>query len=988
MAIAPQDNLEAYLAPFGLSRFRPGQREVIETVLAGQDCLCVMPTGGGKSLCYQLPALVHPGLTLVISPLIALMKDQVDTLQAKGVKATFINSTLSPEETTARLEGMVAGEYKLVYVVPERFRSSRFVEATRRSNLRLLAVDEAHCVSEWGHDFRPDYARLGRFRAQLDNPPTIALTATATDGVRRDIVALLNLREPRVFISGFARDNLFYSVQVCSTDRDKDETLFRFLAANPGSGIVYASTRKRCEELGEKISSRTGRPTTVYHAGLAAEDRRAAQENFMQGRTEIAVATLAFGMGIDKADVRFVVHYNLPGSLEAYYQEAGRAGRDGLPASCLLLFGGGDRHIHEFFIESAYPSRKVVEDVYEFLRDLGTNPIEMTQQEVKTALNLQIGAEGIGACEKLLEGAGAIERLEAAENTAAVRLNSDLPTLVDLLPPQARVKRQVLRAIERLVGGQRREWYYFQPRELLRDLPDFDSSALSRNLRELSALSAVDYVPPFRGRAIHLREVGRQFEDLEIDFELLERRKSAEYERLERVIRFGKTFGCRQQEILKYFGEADPAPCDHCDNCQSQTPTTAGSETTRVAVGRVLDALRVVLSGVARARRGCGKQLLSQMLCGSKSKKVERNRLDKLSTFGLLSYLTQPEVVKLIEAAVRARLLEENEIEPFRPVLQLTARGTEVMAGRHAGDVSLSLADDVWDKIHIHRSGPASNGEGEAEPAVSRPVDAELVQRLREWRDATSKANAVPAYVVLNNAALEELARHRPQTAEALLGVKGIGPGKVKQYGQQLLEMLALREPPASVSPAAISPKPAPSAPAPQLLTPVVPELEQRSTSDAANEHFDTAAFDEDELDASPVTVHAPRAASVQHDPTSTASADVSTSTTESSDTSLPSHYWTWRLLDRGFTPEECAAIRGVATEVVLDHALRAADAGHAIDARWFLDAALIAEIERVVGPGVPTRIRQLLQQLPRGTRYEEVQLVLKSRGMRNKTRD
>ncbi len=834
MAIAPQHNLEAYLAPFGLSRFRPGQREVIETVLAGQDCLCVMPTGGGKSLCYQLPALVHPGLTLVISPLIALMKDQVDTLQARGVKATFINSTLSPEETTARLEGMVAGEYKLVYVVPERFRSSRFVEATRRSDLRLLAVDEAHCVSEWGHDFRPDYARLGRFRAQLDNPPTIALTATATDGVRRDIVALLNLREPRVFISGFARDNLFYSVQVCSTDRDKDETLFRFLAANPGSGIVYSSTRKRCQELGEKISSRTSRPTTVYHAGLAAEDRRAAQEDFMQGRTEIAVATLAFGMGIDKADVRFVVHYNLPGSLEAYYQEAGRAGRDGLPASCLLLFGGGDRHIHEFFIESAYPSRKVVEDVYEFLRDLGTNPIEMTQQEVKTALNLQIGAEGIGACEKLLESAGAIERLEAAENTAAVRLNSDLPTLVDLLPPQARVKRQVLRALERLVGGQRREWYYFQPRELLRDLPDFDSSALSRNLRELSALSAVDYVPPFRGRAIHLREVGRRFEDLEIDFELLDRRKSAEYERLERVIRFGKTFGCRQQEILKYFGEADPAPCDHCDNCQSQTPSNTGSETTRVAVGRVLDAVRIVLSGVARARRGCGKQLLSQMLCGSKSKKVERNRLDKLSTFGLLSYLTQPEVVKLIEAAVRSRLLEENEIEPFRPVLQLTARGTEVMAGRHAGDVSLSLADDVWDKIQ--RSAPASNGE--AEPAVSR----ELVQRLRQWRDATSKANAVPAYLVLNNAALDELARHRPQTADALLGVKGIGPGKVKQYGQQLLEMLALREPPASVSPAAILPKPAAAAPPLSFVAPVVRESEPRSTSDAANEHFDTAA--------------------------------------------------------------------------------------------------------------------------------------------------
>ncbi len=314
MATHQSHNLAEHLTPFGLREFRPGQREVIETVLAGRDCLCVMPTGGGKSLCYQLPALAQGGVTLVISPLIALMKDQVDSLLAPDLPATFINSTLSAEEQGERLAGMAAGRYKLVYVVPERFRSPRFVEAARQSDVRLLAVDEAHCVSEWGHDFRPDYARLGHFRAELGSPPTIALTATATDAVRRDIVELLNLHEPAVFVTGFARPNLFYSVHVCPSDRDKDETLFRFLAENAGSGIVYASTRKRCEELAQRIAERTGRSTVVYHAGLAPQDRRAAQEAFMQGDREIAVATLAFGMGIDKADVRFVVHYNLPGS--------------------------------------------------------------------------------------------------------------------------------------------------------------------------------------------------------------------------------------------------------------------------------------------------------------------------------------------------------------------------------------------------------------------------------------------------------------------------------------------------------------------------------------------------------------------------------------------------------------------------------------------------------------------------------------------------
>ena len=358
MTTTARHNLEAHLASFGLEQFRPGQREVVETVLAGRDCLCVMPTGGGKSLCYQLPAIAGQGVTLVISPLIALMKDQVDALQARGLPATFINSTLSADEQAERLAQMAAGHYKLVYVVPERFRSPRFVEAARQSDVRLLAVDEAHCVSEWGHDFRPDYARLGRFRGQLNNPPTIALTATATDAVRRDIVELLNLHEPAIYITGFARPNLHYSVHVCPSDRDKDETLFRFLARHPGSGIIYASTRRRCEELAERIAGHTGRSTVVYHAGLMPDDRRAAQEAFMQGEKEIAVATLAFGMGIDKADVRFVVHYNLPGSIEAYYQEAGRAGATASPLAACCYSAAAIAKFTSFLSKARIPRAK------------------------------------------------------------------------------------------------------------------------------------------------------------------------------------------------------------------------------------------------------------------------------------------------------------------------------------------------------------------------------------------------------------------------------------------------------------------------------------------------------------------------------------------------------------------------------------------------------------------------------------------------------
>jgi ATP-dependent DNA helicase RecQ len=885
---------QSYLARFGLSEFRRGQEAVIATVLAGRDCLCVMPTGGGKSLCYQLPAVALDGLTLVVSPLIALMKDQVDQLQALGLPVSFINSTLSAAEQFDRLDRLAAGEFRLLYVVPERFRSGRFLDAVRARGVKLLAVDEAHCISEWGHDFRPDYARLGRFRRLLGNPTTIALTATATDQVRRDIIEQLDLHDPQTFITGFERPNLFYEVQRPGGDSQKLGALGDFLRGTPGSGIIYTSTRKRAEEVAATIAEKIGRPTVVYHAGLLSDQRRKAQDDFMEGRREIVVATNAFGMGIDKADVRFVVHYNLPGSLEAYYQEAGRAGRDGLPSHCLMLYHASDRYIQEYFINNAYPDRDNVWAVYEFLREQDADPIEMTQDEIRQELRLPIGAEGVGNCEQLIEGAGVLERLVASQNMASVRIDSDLPTLVDLLPKQARTQRKVLQAVERLIGPRRQELVHFQLRSLaLGD--ELDPASLANALRELSRLESFTYVPPFRGRAIRMIHRDVPFEQLDIDFEAHQRRKAAELEKLDRVIRFAIGGTCRQREILRYFGEVDAAACGHCDNCRAVAAASVKKEgeTGRGGDGEMpaamLRTVQIVLSGVARvqARFPCGKNVIAQMLCGSGSAKVAKLRLDKLTTFGLLKHLKQSEVLLLIDALLAVGCLHQVDLEQFRPVLELTELGGEVMRGRAVLPDGLPLPPYLTRKLSGGEKGEDGRGKVEdtdrlaaASTRRDEEPDTSVLEALKRWRAEIADEAGVPRYCILGNDTLEELARCRPATHDELLAVKGIGPVKMERYGRTLLE--------------------------------IVGEVEEERGGEGEKGRLGDEQFsqqenqgvsDDEPLSPAPISPSPPLPVS------------------PSSSADIPSSHWTRRLLAAGFTVDECMAIRGLSREVVLEHA-------------------------------------------------------------------
>ena len=353
---------------FGYGSFRPGQEEVVDALLAGRDVLAVMPTGAGKSICYQLPALLLPGVTVVVSPLISLMKDQVQALVQMGVRAAYINSSLTDGQCRKALENACAGMYKIVYVAPERLLTPGFVRFSHSVLISLVCVDEAHCVSQWGQDFRPGYLQIGEFLEGLHTrPPLGAFTATATQRVRQDILRLLALRSPLELTTGFDRPNLFFEVERLP-EKDKYAALAAYLRARPGaSGIVYCSTRKKVDEVCARLLA-DGFSAARYHAGLEPEPRRQSQDAFLYDRVQVMVATNAFGMGIDKSNVNFVIHYNMPLDLESYYQEAGRAGRDGQPADCILLYSPGDVRMGNFLIDNSSPAEGEAEDA-EVLKD-------------------------------------------------------------------------------------------------------------------------------------------------------------------------------------------------------------------------------------------------------------------------------------------------------------------------------------------------------------------------------------------------------------------------------------------------------------------------------------------------------------------------------------------------------------------------------------------------------------------------------------------
>ena len=552
---------------WGFSDFRSAQGDAVGAVLGGGDVLAILPTGAGKSAVYQTAATLLPGTTLVVSPLIALMLDQVESLELRGVPAAYLNSSLTPRQADATLAALEAGRFKLCYIAPERFDSPEFRARLARVHVPLFVVDEAHCVSEWGHDFRPAYARLGDHRATVGGAPLLALTATATPEVRGDIVTILGMRDPAVLVRDVDRPNLFWEVARVPDPAAKLRILgARLRALEQGSAIVYAESRRDTEEIADWLGRFDFR-ASAYHAGLSADVRRQVQQGFMAGEISVIVATSAFGMGVDKPDVRLVAHYAFPSTLESYYQEAGRAGRDGEPAHCLLLYSASDRRTHELRLDEMHPSPETVRRVYAALDAAVDDEGRLEGSLSGWARRTGVASEGqAAAAVRILATAGIAHNTQRGREGAYLRLASATDEIRARLPGGTSAARAVLGELWKLRGEDAlRDGYTLRGVELTG--LGKDRRQVRGALEELAASGVLEVEWEEAGCRVLQR--GLDPAGLPVDWAGQWRVRHRLQTQLRQIEEYALAQGCRRHHLLSYFGDTLRGRCSGCDRCRT-----------------------------------------------------------------------------------------------------------------------------------------------------------------------------------------------------------------------------------------------------------------------------------------------------------------------------------------------------------------------------------------------------------------------------------
>jgi len=774
--------IEALRHYFGFDGFLDNQEEVVEEILSGRDLCVIMPTGAGKSLCYQLPVLMRPGYGIVVSPLISLMKDQVDALLERNIPAAFINSTVPFAEQFRAAQAAADGEIKLLYVAPERFHTEFFRNFLPNNPPSMMIVDEAHCISQWGHDFRPSYRRLGEVLDGCRIPQVCAFTATATPKVRDDIRTQLHRPEMDLRVAGFRRPNLAFSVTECSSDASKLAEIKRRLKRKVPT-IVYTSTRKAVEQLVAEFGC------TGYHAGMSDEARKEAQDRFMNDPCPVLAATNAFGMGIDRPDVRQVIHYNLPGSLEAYYQEAGRAGRDGESADCVLLYAYRDRYVQEFLIDLSNPPPEVVQELYNRLRELSierkTTTLEVTLADLVPEVAGAKSDSQLSAAMGILEKAGLVDRGYRNNNRGFLRFTGDFEFLASEHAEQSTQRsRFIARCLDRF-GFELLEKKAFTFDELA-EVAGLNVDQVKRVLKALDG-DCIEWTVPFAGRCTEL--IKPEQVQVDMDYEEMTGKRNFELSRLDEVCTYARTRRCRQEMLTGYFGEAAGSwRCGSCDNC-SGTSESSGSvrEVTDAAeegvVRRILEAVEDF-----DGRIGAGK--LSQILAGGKSAELTGRGFHRNRHFGRLENLKQTKIMDYLKALERGGYLGRIERGDF-PCIELTPRGREVL-NEHA-KAKVDLPQPRRERTPRAERTPRTERRPAAPENRDDDGEGSLFEALRKLRKTMADERGVPAFAVLSNATLAELAEQRPQTVNEAMGISGVGPVKAETVIPRFLDLIRAR---------------------------------------------------------------------------------------------------------------------------------------------------------------------------------------------------
>lgn len=782
---------------FGFIGLREGQTEAIASILRQESILAVMPTGAGKSLCYQLPALISPKPTLVISPLIALMKDQVESLpRAAQRQATFINSTLTEAELNERLEGVARGEYKLIYAAPERLRQRPFLRALRNAGLGLFVVDEAHCVSLWGHDFRPDYLFIQEARHELGNPPALAMTATAPPRVRDEIVNYISTTNgeaaavrPRVMALDIFRHNLHLSAIQFHNEEEKLAALLKFVGETEGSGIIYVNSRHKAESLAIELRN-AGVAAEAYHAGM--EGRGAIQDRFMSDRTRVVVATIAFGMGIDKRDIRFIVHFHPSRSLAAYYQEVGRAGRDGKPSQGVLFYSNNDWSNLRRWAKADEQQPEFLERVYAAVA---------TQLGIHSdgdSSDSPTGTAGESASAETALGMVDIRRLQQVLNAdeTSVRVAVSILERADLLSRGFDVPKEIAIKLPRKLPPAAKDDTEFA--YLLRGLalsPGQNASFKTTDVATFMQWSPGDveanlldwemagYLSVQGSYRVMQIELPPRPDDMTDRLErLVSQAAAVAQRRIDEVVGYATTESCRHGYISAHFGSPPRTRCDVCDNCTGIRPDLPVSTAPVHPLPDDVDIEPMIIDCLISLPKPVGRSGLARILAGSLRAPVTA---DKARHHGRLKALGEGAILEAIDDLLADNRLRQYERQGY-PVLAPTMRGR--------------VEAETWLAEHPHLAtlgeAPAPTEEAEAEPEPSEGDKYTALQKaIWLWRRRSAEEQGQPPYMIMSNELILRIAETRPQTLEELGKLPGMGTQRLEYYGPTLLDLIHLNPP-------------------------------------------------------------------------------------------------------------------------------------------------------------------------------------------------